>query len=348
MTGQLVTLEQFLIEEQRCMLATGDFTALMTAIAVAAKVITREVRRAGLTSVLGATESSNSHGEQQQKLDVLANELLCKLLTHSSQLCTLTSEELPGILPMPEINAEGKYTLAFDPLDGSSNIDYNVSIGTIFSIHRRVTHSGPGTEADLLQRGSRQVAAGYVVYGSSTIFVYSSGEGVHGFTLDPTIGEFILSHPNIRTPPRARMYSINEGNRSRWTAGTRSYIDYVRSPERPGGPCSSRYVGSLVADFHRNLLAGGVFLYPGDTKHPNGKLRLLYEAAPLAFIAENAGGRASTGYQRILDLEPTDLHQRVPLIIGCAEDVKEAEQFLRREDGVRSAAGLTAPAPPLA
>jgi len=348
MTGQLVTLEQFLIEEQRCMLATGDFTALMTSIAVAAKVITREVRRAGLTNVLGATDSSNSHGEQQQKLDILANELLCKLLTNSSQLCTLTSEELPGILPMPESNSSGKYTLAFDPLDGSSNIDYNVSIGTIFSIHRRVTHAGPGTEADLLQRGSRQVAAGYVVYGSSTIFVYSSGEGVHGFTLDPTIGEFILSHPDIRTPSRARMYSINEGNRSRWTPGTRAFIDHVRSPERPGGPCSSRYIGSLVADFHRNLLAGGVFLYPGDTKHPNGKLRLLYEAAPLAFIAENAGGRASTGYQRILDLEPTDLHQRVPLIIGCVEDVKEAEQFLRREDGPRPAAGLSASAPPIA
>lgn len=347
MNGQLVTLEQFLIEEQRCMLATGDFTALMTSIAVAAKVITREVRRAGLTNVLGATDSSNTHGEQQQKLDLLANDLLCKLLSNSSQLCTLTSEELPGILPMPESNSGGKYTLAFDPLDGSSNIDYNVSIGTIFSIHRRITHSGPGTEADLLQRGSRQVAAGYVVYGSSTIFVYSSGEGVHGFTLDPTIGEFILSHPDIRTPSRSRMYSINEGNRSRWTAGTRSFIDYVRSPERPGGPCSSRYIGSLVADFHRNLLAGGVFLYPGDTKHPNGKLRLLYEAAPLAFIAENAGGRASTGYQRILDLEPTDLHQRVPLIIGCAEDVKEAEQFLRREDGPRPATGLAA-APPIA
>lgn len=348
MTGQLVTLEQFLIEEQRCLLATGDFTALMTAIAVAAKVITREVRRAGLTNVLGATDSSNSHGEQQQKLDVLANELLCKLLTNSTQLCTLTSEELPGILPMPEANSEGKYTLAFDPLDGSSNIDYNVSIGTIFSIHRRVTHTGPGTEADLLQRGSRQVAAGYVVYGSSTIFVYSSGEGVHGFTLDPTIGEFILSHPNIRTPSRAKTYSINEGNRGRWTAGTRAYIDYVRSAERPGGPCSSRYVGSLVADFHRNLLSGGVFLYPGDTRHPNGKLRLLYEAAPLAFIAENAGGRASTGYQRILDIEPTDLHQRVPLIIGCAEDVKDAEQFLRREDGARPVAAMATAAAPVA
>jgi len=339
MIGQLVTLEQFLIEEQRCMLATGDFTALMTALAVAAKVITREVRRAGLSNVLGSADSSNTHGEQQQKLDVLANDLLCKLLVNSGHLCALTSEELPEILPVGEAARAGKYTLAFDPLDGSSNIDYNVSIGTIFSIHRRVTASGPGTEADLLQRGSRQVAAGYIVYGSSTIFVYSSGEGVHGFTLDPTIGEFVLSHPDIRTPARSRMYSINEGNRSRWTAGTRSYVDYVRSPERPGGPCSSRYVGSLVADFHRNLLAGGIFLYPGDLTHPNGKLRLLYEAAPLAFIAENAGGRASTGYQRILDLEPTDLHQRVPLIIGCAEDVREAELFIRREDGPRVAAG---------
>ncbi|MCC2672455.1 MAG: Fructose,6-bisphosphatase, type [Armatimonadetes bacterium] len=348
MTGQLVTLEQFLIEEQRCMLATGDFTALMTGIAVAAKVITREVRRAGLSDILGATDTSNSHGETQQKLDVLANELLCKLLLNSGQLCALTSEELPGMLEMPESASNGRYTLAFDPLDGSSNIDYNVSIGTIFSIHRRVTHSGPGTEADLLQRGSRQVAAGYVVYGSSTIFVYSSGEGVHGFTLDPTIGEFVLSHPDIRTPQRAKTYSINEGNRSRWTTGTRSYVDYVRSPERAGGPCSSRYVGSLVADFHRNLLSGGIFLYPGDLKSPNGKLRLLYEAAPLAFIAENAGGKASTGYQRILDLEPTELHQRVPLIIGCAEDVREAEQFIRREDGPRPTSAKAAFATPAA
>ena len=342
MTGQLVTLEQFLIEEQRCMLATGDFTALMTAIAVAAKVITREVRRAGLSNILGATDSSNSHGETQQKLDVLANDLLCKLLLNSGHLCALTSEELPGILEMPSNAPMGKYTLAFDPLDGSSNIDYNVSIGTIFSIHRRVTTSGPGTEADLLQRGSRQVAAGYVVYGSSTIFVYSSGEGVHGFTLDPTIGEFVLSHPDIRTPQRGKTYSINEGNRGNWSNGVRSYVDYARSAERPGGPCSSRYVGSLVADFHRNLLSGGIFLYPGDVKHPNGKLRLLYEAAPLAFIAENAGGKASTGYQRILDLEPTDLHQRVPLIIGCAEDVREAEQFIRREDGPRPTTEVTA------
>jgi fructose-1,6-bisphosphatase I len=338
MNTHLVTLEQHLILEQRRVGASGYFTGLMTAIAVAAKVITREVRRAGLTNICGATDGSNSHGETQQKLDLLANDLLCKTLMHSGHLCALASEELPGLLPAPDGAPTGRYTLAFDPLDGSSNIDYNVSVGTIFSIHRRVTTSGPGTEEDLLQRGSKQVAAGYIVYGSSTIFVYSSGNGVHGFTLDPTIGEFVLSHPDIRTPARGRIYSINEGNQRHWSPGVRACIDHLRSGDRPGGACTSRYVGSLVADFHRNLLAGGVFLYPGDRKNPNGKLRLLYEAAPLAFIAEQAGGRASTGYGRILDIQPTDLHQRVPLIIGCAQDVRDAEQFLRREETPRRVA----------
>ena len=336
MTAHLMTLEQFLIEEQRHTPgASGDFTGLMTAIAVAAKVITRAVRRAGLSDICGAAESSNTHGETQQKLDLLANDLLCRTLMHSGHLCALASEELPDLLPLPTGAAIGKYTLAFDPLDGSSNIDYNVSVGTIFSIHRRVTAGGPGTEADLLQRGSRQVAAGYVVYGSSTIFVYSSGNGVHGFTLDPTIGEFVLSHPHIRTPSRGRMYSINEGNRHQWNWGVRAYVDNLRTSDRPGGSYTSRYVGSLVADFHRNLLGGGIFLYPGDQKNPHGKLRLLYEAAPLAFIAEQAGGQASTGHQRILDLEPTGLHQRVPLIIGSTEDVREAERFIRAEEDRR-------------
>lgn len=343
MTPHMVTLEQHLIMEQQRLGRSGYFTGLMTSIAVAAKVITREVRRAGLTNILGATDTSNTHGETQTKLDLLANDLLCRTLMHSGHLCALASEELPGLLPMPEDVPAGRYTLAFDPLDGSSNIDFNVSVGTIFSIHRRVTpEDGPGTEEDLLQRGSKQVAAGYVVYGSSTIFVYASGNGVHGFTLDPTIGEFILSHPDIKTPQRSRMYSTNEGNRHNWTPGVRSFVDYLRGGERPGGACTSRYIGSLVADFHRNLLAGGVFLYPGDKKNPNGKLRLLYEAAPLAFIAEQAGGRASTGCQRILDIEPNDLHQRVPLIIGCSDDVKDAESFIRREDAPRRSAAEVA------
>jgi len=332
MESHLVTLEQHLIEEQRHTPgASGDFTGLITTIAVAAKVIAREVRRAGLTNILGSADSSNTHGETQQKLDVLANELLCRVVLHSGHLCAVASEELPDLLELPPGAPTGKYTLAFDPLDGSSNIDYNVSVGTIFSVHRRVTSSGPGTERDLLQPASRQVAAGYVVYGSSTIFVYSAGTGVHGFTLDPTIGEFILSHPYIRTPPRGRIYSINEGNTGKFSPGICAFLDYLRSAERPGGPCTARYVGSLVADFHRNLLAGGIFLYPGDRKNPNGKLRLLYEAAPLAFLAEEAGGRASTGYRRIAHLEPEALHQRVPLIIGSREDVYEAEQFLRQE-----------------
>lgn len=339
MNAHLVTLEHHLISEQRRLGRSGYFTGLMTSIATAAKVITREVRRAGLTNVLGAADSSNSHGETQQKLDLLANDLLCRTVMHSGHLCALASEELPDLLPLPvEEASTGRYTLAFDPLDGSSNIDFNISVGTIFSIHRRLTTEGPGTEEDLLQRGSRQVAAGYVVYGSSTIFVYSSGNGVHGFTLDPTIGEFILSHSHIRTPARGHMYSVNEGNRHQWTPGVRAYVDALRSPDRPGGPCTSRYVGSLVADFHRNLLKGGIFLYPGDAKNPNGKLRLLYEAAPLAFIAEQAGGYASTGHLPILELQPTSLHQRVPLVIGSADEVREAERYFRVDETRRRAA----------
>lgn len=328
----ITTLEQHFLAEHRRLGARGNFTSLLTAIGVAAKVITREVRRAGLNAILGAAGSENTHGETQQKLDLLANELLCRTVIPTGHLCAVASEEMEGLLPIPDDVPRGPYTLAFDPLDGSSNIDYNVSVGTIFSIHRRITPEGPGMEADLLQRGATQVAAGYVVYGSSTMFVYSTGAGVFGFTLDPTIGEFVLSHPNIRTPPRARMYSTNEANRDRWNPGIRGFVDELRSPIRNGGACTSRYVGSLVADFHRNLLAGGIFLYPGDSKNPNGKLRLLYEAAPLAFLVEQAGGRASTGCERILDIQPTHLHQRVPLILGCAEDVAEAEQFIRRAE----------------
>jgi fructose-1,6-bisphosphatase I len=344
METQIVTLEQHLIEEQRHTPgASGGFTGLMTAIAVAAKVISREVRRAGLTDVLGAAGSSNTHGETQQKLDLLANDLLCKVVMHTGHLCALASEELPGLLPLPEGAACGKYTLAFDPLDGSSNLDYNISVGTLFSIHRRVTAAGPGTEADLLQPASRQVAAGYVLYGSSTMFVYSAGTGVHGFTLDPTIGEFVLSHPYIRTPSRGRMYSINDGNWHRFPAAIHAYIDYLRRADREGGPCTGRYVGSLVADFHRNLLGGGVFLYPADTRNPQGKLRLLYEAAPLAFLVEQAGGRATTGFQRILHVQPAELHQRVPLIIGAREDVYDAEQFLRQNPVHRQAPAVVTP-----
>lgn len=344
---QLVTLEQHLIEEQRHTPgASGDFTGLMTGIAVAAKVISREVRRAGLTNILGAAGSSNTHGESQQKLDLLANDLLCDVVMQSGHLCALASEELEELLPLPAGTPFGKYTLAFDPLDGSSNIDYNISVGTLFSIHRRITESGPGTEVDVLQPASRQVAAGYVAYGSSTMLVYSAGTGVHGFTLDPTIGEFILSHPYIRTPRRGRYYSINEGNWERFPEPICAYVDYLRSGDRPGGPVTARYVGSLVADFHRNLLAGGIFLYPGDLKNPEGKLRLLYEAAPLAYLVEQAGGRASTGRHRILHLQPTSLHQRVPLLIGSREDVLEAELFLRQsprrgfESAERAGAGF--------
>ena len=294
-------------------------------------MIAREVRRAGLGSVLGTAGTRNSHGEVQQKLDLFAHEILARNVVSTGQLCALASEEEREALPLSAETGSGPFALAFDPLDGSSNLDFGVSVGTIFGIHQRVTRRGAGASEDLLQAGKRQVAAGYVVYGSSTMFVYTTGAGVHGFTLDPTIGEFVLSHPNIRTPTRGRIYSVNEANRDRWEPPMRQLVEDFRSPVRQGGACTSRYVGSLVADFHRNLLAGGIFLYPGDSTSPQGKLRLLYEAAPLALIAEQAGGRATSGRLRILDVVPNHLHQRVPLILGSAADVRDAERFLADE-----------------
>jgi fructose-1,6-bisphosphatase I len=325
------TLDRHILERQRRISgATGDFTGLFQSIALACRVIASKVQKAGLADVLGATGAVNVQGETVQKLDELANNVLVRCVEAGGHVCVMASEENEEIIPVPSQYPRGKYVLMFDPLDGSSNIDVNISIGTIFSIHRRITESGPGTAADCMQPGYKQVAAGYVIYGSSTMLVYTTGDGVHGFTLDPLIGEFFLSHENIRIPTQGSTYSINEGNTSKWTPGTKAWIDRLKTKDAPGGkPYGLRYVGTLVADFHRTLLRGGVFAYPGDESAPEGKLRLLYEASPMAFIAEAAGGAASTGTQRILDVEPASLHQRVPLFIGSAQDVALAVQMLK-------------------
>lgn len=331
MVKRLMTIERHIIEQQKSFpQATGEFSALLYDLAFAAKVISREVRRAGLIDILGFTGTSNVQGELVRKLDEYADDVIFRAMDHTGRLCCLASEERDELIPIPAEFKCGHYVLLYDPLDGSSNIDANVSIGTIFSIHRKISAGEHGTQADALQPGRNQVGAGYILYGSSTLLVYTAGRGVHGFTLDPTVGEFLLSHENLMTPQRGGIYSVNEGNSGKWSEGMRNYINYLKGSDKATGrPYSSRYIGSLVSDFHRNLLYGGIFLYPADSKNPNGKLRLLYEANPLAFIAEQAGGAASNGEQRVLDLTPSELHQRTPLIVGSAEDVKEAEDFLQ-------------------
>jgi fructose-1,6-bisphosphatase I len=330
----LVTIERHIIEAEREFPeATGAFSNILYDLAFSAKMIAREVRRAGLADVLGLTGEVNVQGEEVRKLDEFANEVIFKALDHTGHLCGMASEEVEDFIPIPDRFPTGKYCVLFDPLDGSSNIDANVSVGTIFSVHRKVSDHERGCVDDCLQPGTRQVAAGYIVYGSSTMLVYTTGNGVHGFTLEPSIGEFLLSHPNIRIPsPGQRIYSVNEGNYSVWSDDQRRLVDHLKGAdgENPK-PFSSRYIGSLVADFHRNLLYGGMFMYPADSKCPQGKLRLLYEAAPLAMIAEHAGGRASTGEQRIMEIIPHSLHERTPLFIGSAEYVEMAERFLAGE-----------------
>jgi fructose-1,6-bisphosphatase I len=323
----IVTIERFILEQERLHPgATGDLTSLLYDLALAGKVISGFVRRAGLVDVLGAADSVNIQGEEQQKLDVIANDIIQQALMPTGLVCVMASEEEEEPVPVPE--KPGKYVLLFDPLDGSSNIDVNVSIGTIFSIHRRTSDGGPGTLDDCMQSGRTQVAAGYIIYGSSTVLVYTTGGGVHVFTLDPTIGEFRLCHADIKTPPSGKYYSVNESNYMRWSDGYRRVIQRFKGADGGNSTKNARYIGSLVADFHRNLLAGGVFLYPADSKSPRGKLRLLYEAAPLAFIAEQAGGAASDGSRPILDIEPEELHQRTPLVIGSREDVAVVERML--------------------
>jgi fructose-1,6-bisphosphatase I len=308
--------------------ATGELTNLLYDIALAAKVISGYVRRAGLVDILGSAGKTNVQGELQQKLDVIANETMKGTAAHTGRICVMASEEDAEPVPIPAERNPGKYVLVYDPLDGSSNIDVNVSIGTIFSIHRRVTKDGPGTLKDCLQPGRTQVAAGYVIYGSSTVMVYTSGRGVHGFTMDPTIGEFRVYSADIKTPPVGKYYSINESYWNRWNEGYRRVVQSFKGAGPTPYTKNARYIGSLVADFHRNLLTGGVFMYPGDSKSPRGKLRLLYEAAPLAFIAEQAGGSAIDGSKPILDIEPAELHQRTPLVIGSKDDVAFVERTL--------------------
>jgi len=343
MGSSVITIDRHIIEQERLHPeATGAFSNILYDIALAAKLISREVRKAGLIDILGAAGTTNVHGEAVKKLDVFAHDVIFKALDHGGHLCVMASEESEDILPIPDEFPQGNYVLLYDPLDGSSNIDANVSIGTIFSIHRKISDGPRGGLEDCLQPGRKQVAAGYVVYGSSTMLVYTTGNGVHGFTLDPSIGEFLLSHPNIRIPnPSQRIYSCNEGNYARWTPGQRKLIDHLKGLDGVNEkPFSSRYIGSLVADFHRNLLYGGLFMYPGDVKSPRGKLRLLYEAAPLAFIVEQAGGRASDGQRDILDIVPETLHQRVPLYIGSREFVDLAESFLQQEQAEQTVGAL--------
>ena len=325
----VVTLARHIVEEERRQPdATGAFSDILYDIALAAKIISREVNKAGLMDILGRTGDTNVHGETVQKLDVFADEVIYKAMDHSGNLCCMASEEHPDVVPIPERFPRGKYVLLYDPLDGSSNIDVNVSIGTIFSIHRKVSEGPEGHLDDCLQVGSRQLAAGYVVYGSSTMLVYTSGVGVHGFTLDPGIGEFLLSHPNIRIPESpAGTYSVNESYYARWAPGQRRLMDDLKA-ERA---LSARYIGSLVADVHRTLLKGGIFMYPADDRSPKGKLRLLYEAAPLALICREAGGWAIDGCRDILDIKPTELHQKTPLYIGSRALVQRAEAFLANE-----------------
>jgi fructose-1,6-bisphosphatase I len=326
------TIERHILEGQLAHKhATGELTALLQQITLCTKIIASRVNMAGLADVLGLTGETNVQGEEVQKLDELANATLIRNLSRGGRVCALGSEEedLP-VLP-PNGYPTGKYVVLFDPLDGSSNIDVNVSIGTIFSIHERVSPGKAGGGlADLLQPGHKQVAAGYVIYGSSTMLVYTTGHGVHGFTLDPSVGDFFLSHVNIRMPQRGKIYSVNEGNHATWQPGVQKWVEWLKTPsEDKQRPYSARYVGSLVADFHRTLLKGGVFAYPADKKNENGKLRLMYEAAPLAMIAEQAGGSASTGKERVLDIAPSELHQRVPLYIGSKDDVADALRFVR-------------------
>ena len=334
--SKITTLNDFVMERQKDFpYATGELTNLLRDIAVASKIVNRDVNRAGLVDVLGAKGETNVQGEEQQKLDVIADEAFIRAFKTGGEVCGIASEENDDFVAFEDENSmKGKYVVLFDPLDGSSNIDVNVSIGTIFSIYRRI--SKPGTPAlleDFLQKGADQVAAGYVLFGSSTMVVYSTGKGVNGFTLDPSIGEFCLSHPNIKSPDTGRIYSINEGNLDRCDPGLKDYVQYCRDEDpATGRPYSGRYIGSLVADFHRNLLKGGVYIYPTTNNCPEGRLRLLYECNPLAFIAEQAGGLSTDGHQRTLDIIPTELHQRCGYYVGSKEMVEKSMSCLKHAE----------------
>lgn len=328
------TLGQFIIEKQADFpYAKGEFSRLLRDIGIAAKMVNREVNKAGLGDILGDAGQINVQGEGQKKLDVYADQQFIRALQSGGECCVVASEEHEHPIHIDsELSKNAKYIVCIDPLDGSSNIDVNVSVGTIFSIYRRESVGGPATVSDILQKGDKQVAAGYIVYGSSTMLVYSTGKGVNGFTLDPSIGEFCLSHPDIKIPQSGFIYSINEGNYLKFSDGVKQYIKYCEQEDQSTGrPYASRYIGSLVADVHRNLLLGGIFMYPATLTHPKGKLRLMYECNPIAFIIEQAGGKAVDGEGRILDIEPDLLHQRAPCFMGSKDMVEKLEDFLLSE-----------------
>jgi fructose-1,6-bisphosphatase I len=337
--NKVFTLGQFIIERQTDFpYAKGELSRLLRDIGIAAKIVNREVNKAGLADILGEFGTTNIQGEAVKKLDVFANEQFIAALSAGGETCAVASEENDGLVHINStVSKNAKYIVCVDPLDGSSNIDVNVSVGTIFSIYRRISFSGEVEESDYLQRGMDQVAAGYIIYGSSTMLVYTTGKGVNGFTLDPSIGEFCLSHPDMSCPDDGKIYSINEGNYVHFPDGVKQYIKYCQVEDlKTERPYSSRYIGSLVADFHRNLLKGGIFIYPSTLKSPKGKLRLLYECNPLALIIEQAGGKASNGFERILKLQPTTLHQRTPLFIGSPKMVTMAEEFMMKYSPIES------------
>ena len=326
------TLGEFIIENQSSFKYTsGELSRLINSIRLAAKVVNYEVNKAGLVDVLGAAGDTNVQGEDQQKLDVYANDKFIQTLVNRNIVCGIASEEEDDFISInsTDKNNQNKYVVLMDPLDGSSNIDVNVSVGTIFSIYRRITPVGtPVQIEDFLQKGNEQVAAGYIIYGTSTMLVYTTGDGVNGFTLNPAIGTFYLSHPQMRFPEHGSIYSVNEGNYIHFPQGIKNYIKYCQMEEE-NRPYTSRYIGSLVSDFHRNMIKGGIYLYPPSTKDPQGKLRLLYECNPMAFIAEQAAGKASDGTSRIMDILPTELHQRVPFVCGSMSMVEKVESFMR-------------------
>jgi len=332
MKGKKQTLGEFIIKNQDAFkFSSGELSSLLNSIRLAAKVVNHEVNKAGLVDIIGAYGDTNIQGEDQQKLDVYANNTFIQTLTRRNIVCGIASEEEDHFITINSIdqNHQNKYVVLIDPLDGSSNIDVNVSVGTIFSIYRRITPVGtPVQLADFLQKGSEQVAAGYVVYGTSTMIVYTTGDGVNGFTLNPAIGTFYLSHPDIKFPEDGTIYSVNEGNYLDFPLGVKKYIKYCQE-ENENRPYTSRYIGSLVSDFHRNMIKGGIYMYPKGSRNPDGKLRLLYECNPMAFIAEQANGKSSDGYVRTMDVEPTELHQRVPFICGSKSMVEKVEAFMR-------------------
>ncbi len=327
------TLGEFIIENQASFKYTsGELSRLINSIRLAAKVVNHEVNKAGLVDILGAAGDTNVQGEDQQKLDVYANEKFIQTMTNRNIVCGIASEEEDDFITInsQDENHQNKYVVLIDPLDGSSNIDVNVSVGTIFSVYRRVTPVGtPVGLEDFLQKGINQVAAGYIIYGTSTMLVYTTGDGVNGFTLNPAIGSYYLSHPNMQFPEDGRIYSVNEGNYIHFPQGIKDYIKYCQM-EEGDRPYTSRYIGSLVSDFHRNMIKGGIYMYPKSSKASNGKLRLLYECNPMAFLAEQANGKASDGFTRIMEIEPTELHQRVPFICGSKNMVGKAEEFMQK------------------